>query len=279
MEVPWPKKFDLFGLGVSAVDYDQVEDHVARAVDCAEPAVVSCHAVHAVVTISRHQELRESANEFEIITPDGQPVRWALNSLYGTRLKDRVYGPELMRRLLARSEKDGHSIYLYGGSQTTLDKLTSNIQRDFPTLKIAGTKSPPFRELSNEELEEIADSINDSGADLVFIGLGCPKQDAFAAAQKHRINAVQICVGAAFDFHAGTKPMAPKWMQASGLEWLYRLGSEPRRLFRRYIETNSIFIWCFLKAMLSQKLGYTAKEHSDSEHLTPRSFKSDSRAI
>lgn len=278
MEVRWPAKFDLFGLGVSCVDYDQVEEHVAQAIHSQEKAVVSCHAVHAVVTISQDDQLREAANNFEIITPDGQPVRWALNMLYGTKLKDRVYGPELMSRLLDRAAEHGHSVFLYGGSPETLEKLADNIQQDRPDLEIAGTLSPPFRELSSEELEEVAQNINNSGADLVFIGLGCPKQDAFAATQKNHINAVQICVGAAFDFHAGTKPMAPKWMQANGLEWLYRLASEPKRLFRRYFETNSIFVWCLLKALVSKKLGYGAKPHENSSHIAP-SLKSNSRVV
>ena len=280
MEVQWPAKLDLFGLGVSPVDYEDTVNHVARAAKAGEPAVVSCHAVHAVVTISRDKQLLSLANDFEIITPDGQPVRWALNLLHGARLRDRVYGPELMQRLLERAANDELAIYLYGGSESSLAKLENNIRNDFAGLKIAGTHSPPFRDLTDAEMNEVAERINASGADIVFIGLGCPKQDAFAAAQKHRIKGVQICVGAAFDFHAGTKPMAPRWMQASGLEWLYRLYCEPQRLLRRYFETNTLFLIYLFKALLLKILGVSPLDHSKNNDMPSKScLKSNTRVI
>lgn len=246
----WPEKHSLFGLLVSAVEYDQALECIVHAATHRNPAIVSCHAVHAVVTLSSDRELCEQANQFAMITPDGQPVRWALNSLYGTKLNDRVYGPELMWRISRACEEKELFVYLYGGSESTLAKLESNLRTAFPKLKIAGAKSPPYRELSEDELKTVADEINDSGAHIVFIGLGCPKQDKFAAAQAQRIQAVQICVGAAFDFHANSKPMAPAWMQRSGLEWLFRLACEPRRLFTRYLSTNTIFVFRFFKALI-----------------------------
>lgn len=248
----WPNKHSLFGLFVSAVEYDQAIECIVHAATHRNPAIVSCHAVHAVVTLSSDRELCQQANQFEMITPDGQPVRWALNSLYDAKLTDRVYGPELMWRVLRACEEHELSVYLYGGSESTLDKLESQVRVTFPKLKFAGAKSPPFRELSDEELHGVANEINDSGAHVVFIGLGCPKQDKFAAAQAKRIRAVQICVGAAFDFHSNSKPMAPAWMQRSGLEWLFRLACEPRRLFTRYLSTNTIFVYRFLKAFISK---------------------------
>lgn len=246
----WPAKHSLFGLLVSAVEYDQAVECIVHAATHRNPAIVSCHAVHAVVTLSSDRELCERANRFAMITPDGQPVRWALNSLYRTELTERVYGPELMWRVLRESEERGLGIYLYGGSESTLEKLRSQVQLAFPSLWIAGAKSPPYRELSDEEMNIVANEINGSGAKIVFIGLGCPKQDKFAAAQAKRIQCVQVCVGAAFDFHAGVKQTAPVWMQRSGLEWLFRLASEPRRLFSRYFTTNSIFVYRFIKARL-----------------------------
>ena len=255
MSVPtisWPKKVSLFGVGVSPTTYDEAVDVITRAASQRQPAVVSCHAVHALVTFSGDANLREKANSFDMITPDGQPLRWALNLLHRARLRERVYGPELMRRLCERAARDGVSIYLYGGTEAVLAELTANLSRQFPALKIAGGDAPPFRALTEQEDRAIVDHINDSGAGLVFIGLGCPKQDLFAFDHKDRLRAVQLCVGAAFDFHAGMKPMAPEWMQRRGLEWVFRLVSEPRRLWKRYLVTNSLFVGKLAAALAAQ---------------------------
>lgn len=143
---------------------------------------------------------------------------------------------------------DAIPIYLYGSSPEVIELLQQKLSARFPALPIAGAESPPFRALTPEEDDAVVRRINDSGAGIVFIGLGCPKQDHFAADHADRIRAVQVCVGAAFDFHAGAKPMAPRWMQRHGLEWLYRLSREPRRLWRRYLETNLIFVAKWLAA-------------------------------
>lgn len=246
----WPPKHSLFGLLVSEVQYDEAVECITDAAMHGEAAVVSCHAVHAVVTLSSDKHLCEMANQFAMITPDGQPVRWALNRLHKTNLQDRVYGPELMWRVLRACEVKKLPIYLYGGSPVTLQKLIDKINGSFPNLNIAGSSSPPYRELSEQELEDVSAEINNSGAAIVFIGLGCPKQDIFAAKQSKRIRGVQICVGAAFDFHADAKPMAPAWMQRNGLEWVFRLACEPRRLFKRYLTTNTVFVVRFVRAFL-----------------------------
>jgi exopolysaccharide biosynthesis WecB/TagA/CpsF family protein len=204
--------------------------------------VVACHAVHAIITASGDPALRAKVNTFDMITPDGQPVRWALNLLYRAALAERVYGPELMLRLCRAAAAGGVPIYLYGGSPAVAEKLQANLRALCPQLQIAGCEAPPFRSLSAAEDEAVVARINGSGARLVFVGLGCPKQDLFAFAHRETIRAVQVCVGAAFDFHAGVKKMAPRWMQRSGLEWLYRLSQEPGRLWRRYLVTNSIFL-------------------------------------
>ncbi|MBW3599405.1 MAG: WecB/TagA/CpsF family glycosyltransferase [Planctomycetes bacterium] len=251
--IAWPRKVDLFGMGVTPTTYDAAVAAILGAAQRGESAIVSCHAVHAVVTLSGDRRLREMANEFAMITPDGQPVRWALNLLHRARLSDRVYGPELMLRLCRKAAEEGVSIYLYGGTDEVLERLTANLQCLAPGLKIAGAEAPPFRPMTEEEDRAAVERINASGARAVFIGLGCPKQDVFAFEHRERIDAVQICVGAAFDFHAGVKPMAPEWMQRRGLEWLYRLIQEPRRLWRRYLVTNSIFVGK-LAASLGRKL-------------------------
>jgi N-acetylglucosaminyldiphosphoundecaprenol N-acetyl-beta-D-mannosaminyltransferase len=251
VSVVWPPKVDVFGLEVSPTTYEEATETIIAAASWHSPAVVSCHAVHALVTFSGDRELREKANTFEMITPDGQPVRWALNLLHGTRLRDRVYGPQLTLRVCRAAAEAGVSIYLYGGTPEVLQKLESNLCRQFPGLQIAGSESPPFRALTEEEDRAVVERINGSGAGIVFIGLGCPKQDLFAHDHRDRVNAVQICVGAAFDFHAGVKQTAPPWMQRLALEWLFRLCEEPRRLWRRYLVTNSIYLMKLAASLLN----------------------------
>lgn len=238
----WPRKVDVMGVQVSVCDYDSAVKAIVSAAQQGEPGIVGCHAVHAIVTMASDPQLKQMANSFRMITPDGQPVRWAMNALHRAGLRQRVYGPELTMRLCQAAADEGLAIYLYGGNDEVSRKLVERLQQQFPGLQIAGAEAPPFRQLTAAEDQEVIDRINQSGAQLVFIGLGCPKQDLFAHAHRDTIQAVQICVGAAFDFHAGAKPMAPGWMQATGLEWLYRLIQEPRRLWKRYLVTNTQFV-------------------------------------
>lgn len=240
--LPWPEKLDVFGVGVAPTTYEEATNVIIDAAKRRERKLVSCYAVHALITFCENSQLAELSNHFDMVTPDGQPVRWALNLLHGTNLTERVYGPELMLHLCRRAADDGVPIYLYGGSPEVADQLQQNLQQMLPDLQIAGWEAPPFRELTAEEDRQVIDRINSSGAGLVFIGLGCPKQDQFAHAHRNTINAVQVCVGAAFDFHAGAKSTAPAWMQQRGLEWLYRLIQEPQRLWRRYLATNSSYL-------------------------------------
>jgi len=263
----WPERYDLFGVQVSATNYQEMVDVITRAAKRRHSAVVSLHAVHAIVQSSRNPSLREKVNRFDAIAPDGQPVRWALNHLYRTQLTDRVYGPELMLQLCARAAQEAIPIYLYGSTPHVIELLRQKLPARFPGLRIAGAESPPFRPLTAEEDAEVVRRINSSGAGIVFIGLGCPKQDHFAADHAERIRAVQICVGAAFEFHAGTKPMAPKWMQRQGLEWLYRLASEPRRLWWRYLHSNSVFLGKWLLASLG--LRHAALPHRRARSRAP----------
>ena len=259
----WPRKYDVFGVGISATTYDEATLAILHAAEERVGAVVSAHAVHALITFSATQTLRDMANTFEMITPDGQPVRWALNRLHGTGLTDRVYGPNLTLHLCAAAAERGVAIYLYGGANDeVLTKLRANLLARFPKLNIAGAYSPPFRPLSDDEADRLVDDINASGAGIVFIGLGCPKQDEFAHAFRNRLCAVLVCVGAAFDFHAGIKGSAPAWMQRRGLEWLYRLIQEPRRLWKRYFVTNSIYVGKLLAAMARRWLRLSKGAHT-----------------
>jgi len=244
--LPWPQKHDLFGVGVSATNYREATELIVEAGSRRQAAVVTLHAAHALVCASNDPGLREKVNEFEIVATDGQPVRWALNLLYRAGLKDRVYGPELMLRICEEAANHGVSIYLYGSSPEVIDDLSASLVQRYPDIRIAGAESPPFRALTEDETEAMCRRINESGAGIVFIGLGAPKQDHFGYDHRHRIKAVQVCVGAAFDFHAGVKKVAPDWMQRRGLEWLFRLSQEPKRLWRRYLVTNSQFVAKFL---------------------------------
>jgi len=238
----WPEKLDIFGIGITPTSYDDATALIVDAARRGESKLVSCYAVHAAITFCSEPQLRDVSNDFDMVTPDGQPVRWALNLLHGAGLKDRVYGPELTLRLCRHAANEGVSVYLYGGSPEVAETLKQNLQSMLPNLKIAGYESPPFRALTPEEDQAVIDRINGSGAGIVFIGLGCPKQDLFAHEHKDSINAVQVCVGAAFDFHAGAKSTAPTWMQKYGLEWAFRLIQEPRRLWRRYLVTNTSYV-------------------------------------
>ena len=238
----WPPKVDLFGVAVSPTTYDEAVAVILRAARRRIPGVVACHAVHALVTAAGDPVMRKRVNGFDMVTPDGQPVRWALNLLHDTTLKDRVYGPELMLRLCREAARAGISIYLYGGSPEVVERLRVNLLQKCPALEIAGYESPPYRSLTEAEDRAAVERINASGAGLVFVGLGCPKQDVFAYEHRETVRGVQLCVGAAFDFHSGAKPSAPAWMQRRGLEWLYRLIREPRRLWRRYLVTNTVFL-------------------------------------
>jgi N-acetylglucosaminyldiphosphoundecaprenol N-acetyl-beta-D-mannosaminyltransferase len=250
----WPPKHNLFGVQVSAVTHDEACQSILAAARERIPAVVSAFAVHALIEASATRDFSAKVNRFAIVSPDGQPIRWALKWLHGARLPRTVQGYELMWQLCRDASRDGISIYLYGSSPGTLAKLEANLRRAFPDLKIAGVESPPFRALTPEEDAEMVERVNASGAGLMFLGLGCPKQDLFAADHADRIQAVQLCVGAAFDFLAGTKPAAPMWMQRRGLAWVFRLYQEPNRLWKRYLVTNSIFLRKLTAQFLRQRV-------------------------
>ena len=238
----WPRKYDIFGVNVSATTYDELLGTIIQATKQGIPAIVDHMPVHGLVTACGDPYLKSVMNDFDVVAPDGQPIRWALNLLYNTKLPDRVCGSELMLKLCLQAAESNVGIYLYGSEPHVVEKLRENLIRQFPSLQVVGCESPPFRPLTQEEDKAMVERINRSGAGIVFIGLGCPKQDVFAYEHRNSINAVQICVGAAFDFHSGNKKMAPVWMQRNGLEWLFRLLTEPRRLWRRYLVTNTIFL-------------------------------------
>ena len=248
--VQWPRRVNLFGVQVSITNYDEMVDCILRAAKAGERAVVSLHAVHALITSSDDPDLCRKVNTFQAVCPDGQPVRWALNWFYDARLTDRVYGPELTLRVCEAAAEQQVPIYLYGSTPEVLEQLQCNLRAKYPTIQIAGAESPPFRQLTAEESDEMVARVEASGARIFLIGLGCPKQDHFAFEYHDRLNCVQMAVGAAFDFHAGTKETAPAWMQRRGLEWLFRLCEEPRRLWKRYLVTNTVYVAKVFKGMI-----------------------------
>ena len=241
----WPPKRELFGVEVSVTNYEQAVDAVMEAAAEGRGGVATFLAVHGIVTAATDCEFRRQVNRCQMVAPDGQPVRWALNFFHAAGLTDRVYGPEIMRRVCRRCEQKGLSVLLCGSTRPVLALLASRLRETFPDLKLAGVESPPFRPMTPAENDALCRRINDSGAAVVFVGLGVPRQETFADSNRDKIRAVQLCVGAAFDFHAGNKKTAPAFMQRHGLEWLFRLMHEPRRLWRRYLVTNSIFLALF----------------------------------
>jgi len=235
-------KHNLLGVNIAAVDYEAA---VAKIVDAAEnriPLGVSALAVHGVMTGAMDDTHRHRLNELELIVPDGQPVRWALNLLHKTALTDRVYGPNLMLKTCAAAADRGLGIFLFGGKQELLDDLRSNLLESFPDLKILGTMPSRFRTITPEEKREIIRSIDASGAAITMVGLGCPRQEVWAYEFKDELRMPVLAVGAAFNFHAGQLAQAPLFMQRLGLEWLYRLTKEPTRLWQRYLLLNPYYL-------------------------------------
>ncbi len=245
----WPSRHDLFGVRVSSATYESSVEAILTRARAGGSGLVECLAVHPLIESVRNAAFRKVLNDFSIVAPDGQPVRWALNRFHRQGLTDRVYGPELMQRLCLAADRDT-PIYLYGSTPEVIERLMTKLPQWSSRLVMAGAESPPFRALTAEEDAALIERISASGARIVFIGLGCPRQETFAWEHRESIRAVQVCVGAAFDFHAGTKRMAPAWMQRRGLEWLFRMLSEPRRLWRRYAVTNTYFIFLVLRQML-----------------------------
>ncbi|MBI0446292.1 MULTISPECIES: WecB/TagA/CpsF family glycosyltransferase [Deinococcus] len=239
-------KFPVLNVNVAAVDYDYATRAILDAARRGQPFSVSALAVHGVMTGFGDPEHARRLNGLDLVVPDGQPVRWALGWLHGKRLPDRVYGPELTLRVARALAEEGLSVYLYGSQPQVLERFAADLRRRFPGLKIAGMEASKFRRTTPEEQQAIARRIRESGADVVFVGLGCPRQEVWAFEYRELLSRPILAVGAAFDFHAGTLAQAPRAMQNLGLEWLFRLVQEPRRLWRRYVLLNPLFVWNLL---------------------------------
>jgi N-acetylglucosaminyldiphosphoundecaprenol N-acetyl-beta-D-mannosaminyltransferase len=245
-----PDAVDVVGIPLGLIDYDGALDWIESMVQARQRGYVCVCNVHAVMASAEDPELRAALMSSSLNVPDGQPLVWALN-LLGHSLKDRVYGPELMARSCARAVESGQRIYLYGGrNQGALVQLALNLRQRYPGVRIVGGYSPPHRPLSAEERAAVVKEINGSRADVVWVGIGVPKQEKWMAEMRSDLDAPVLAgVGAAFDFHAGLVPQAPNWLQESGLEWAYRLAHEPRRLWRRYLRYNPRFVGAFARQL------------------------------
>jgi N-acetylglucosaminyldiphosphoundecaprenol N-acetyl-beta-D-mannosaminyltransferase len=236
-------KHDLLGVLVDALDYTAATGKLLAAARNRQPFALTALAVHGVMTGVHDPVHNARLNALDVVTPDGQPVRWGLNLLHGTNLRDWVSGPELVPRVLRRLAEENLPVYLYGSTPETLDRLRESLARLFPALQIAGAEPSKFRTAQPGEQVEIAERIVASGARLVLVGLGCPRQEAFVFGMRPLLNVPLMAVGAAFDYHAGLLRPAPDWMQRSGLAWLWRLLLEPRRLWRRYLICNTEYLF------------------------------------
>jgi N-acetylglucosaminyldiphosphoundecaprenol N-acetyl-beta-D-mannosaminyltransferase len=245
---------DVLGVPISLVDYERAVEVMDQLVATRERGYVCVAPVHALMEARNDPEMRAALRGSTLVVPDGMPVVWAAN-LLGENLTDRVYGPELMVRFNDVCAERGHRVWLYGGrDQGTLAQLALIMRRRHPGIQIVGGYSPPFRSLTPYEENSLAAQINEATPDVVWVGIGVPKQEKWMARMRDRLEVPVMCgVGAAFDFHTGRVSMAPRWMQQRGLEWIYRLAQEPRRLLPRYLYTNPRFVLAFARYYVAER--------------------------
>jgi N-acetylglucosaminyldiphosphoundecaprenol N-acetyl-beta-D-mannosaminyltransferase len=254
-------KRNVLGILVDVIDYEGAVEAVIEAARRKTPFIVTALAVHGLMTGVLDREQRYRLNKFDLAVPDGQPVRWALNLLYAAGLKNRVYGPDLTLAVFARAEAEELAVYLYGSTSEILSRMQENLARRFPNLVIAGSECSRFRRLDTSERTEIAARISQSGASIAFVGLGCPRQEVWAYEFRNYVSVPILAVGAAFPFIGGVLPQAPRSMQDRGLEWLFRLWIEPKRLWRRYLLLNPIYAFLlFLQTLKILHFSSVGKE-------------------
>lgn len=257
-------KHSVLGIGVNAIDYEAAVDQIIARAKSQHAMTVTALAVHGVMTGVFDSEHHYRLNQFDLVCPDGQPVRWALNLLHanrftGAKLGDRVYGPELTLRLCRSAAENEVPIYLFGATEEMLTRFAQKLGERFEGLRIVGTRASAFRQITPRERDQLAAEIVASGAKMCFVGLGCPRQEIFAYEMREHLQMPLIAVGAAFAFHAGMLEQAPPWMQRAGLEWLFRLTREPGRLWRRYLYLNPTYV----TLLTLQKIGLYRKTLED----------------
>jgi N-acetylglucosaminyldiphosphoundecaprenol N-acetyl-beta-D-mannosaminyltransferase len=243
---------EILGVNIAVSNYTDTAETILAWAKQAESRTVVFANVHVLMEAFDNPSFRAKLNAADMVNSDGMPLVWALRSM-GESNATRVYGPDATQVLLDAAQHSGIPVGFYGGSEAALANLINEVQRRYPELVIAFSMSPPFRPLEPAEDEEITKRICESGARLLFVGLGCPKQEHWIMEHRGRIPAVLLAVGAAFDFLSGTKRQAPRWMMRNGLEWVFRLASEPRRLAGRYLKHNPRFVALFLLQRLKTK--------------------------
>ena len=246
---------EVLDVELAHTDYEQTMDVMDGLVARRERGYVCAVAVHAVMVARQDPGLAAALAASTLTVPDGMPLVWAMN-LLGHDLNERVYGPELMKRYTARCVDKGHRVWLYGGrDQGSLAQLALNMRREYPGIEIVGGYSPPFRDLTEAEEQELVTKINRDRPDVLWVGIGVPKQEKWMLRMRDRLDVpVMAAVGAAFDFHAGRISQAPAWMQQRGLEWSYRVAQEPRRLLPRYLYYNPAFLAAFAGQLARERL-------------------------
>jgi N-acetylglucosaminyldiphosphoundecaprenol N-acetyl-beta-D-mannosaminyltransferase len=238
-----PDTVNILGVGVSALNLETTVDYLDAWIKAGEKQYVCCCNVHLVMESRRSTTVRRVLNQAGMVTPDGMPLVWLVRNA-GQTTASRVYGPDLMELVLSRSRTQQTTHFFYGGAAGVAQKLKTDMERRFPGVRVVGTLSPPVGSVEELATDEVAEIINAAQPDYVWVGIGCPKQEQWMAAMRSRLTAsILVGVGAAFDFHTGKVSQAPRWMMRSGLEWLYRLAREPRRLWRRYLVYNPWFVW------------------------------------
>lgn len=243
-------RVNILGVNVSAIYMEQALAEVSRWIDEGEKQYALFSPVSTVMQCRQDASLRKVANRAGLVNPDGMPLVF-LSRFMGQKQTDRVYGPDFMMAFSELSVERGYKHFYYGGADGVPEQLAEVMKQKFPGIQIVGTYSPPFRALTAEEDEEIVQMINAAKPDAIWVGLGSPKQDHWMAQHRDRLNgAALLGVGAAFDFHTGRKPQAPYWMQRSGLEWTFRLATEPRRLWKRYLVNNPAFVFSVMTQLL-----------------------------
>ncbi len=243
----------IVGLRVDRTSYEEATSAVLRWAEARQSRYVCLAVVATVVEALDSEDYRMAVEAADLVTPDGMPLVWMLR-LLGARSATRVYGPDLTLSILARAERENLPVGFYGSTPEVLDRLDAALRQRFPALRIAYRYSPPFRPLGRDEDDAQIQIINESGLRVLFVGLGGAKQDYWMAAHRGRVHAPMLGVGAAFDFLAGTKPQAPRWMQRSGLEWLFRLATEPRRLWKRYLRHNPRFAYLAITQIIRSRV-------------------------
>jgi N-acetylglucosaminyldiphosphoundecaprenol N-acetyl-beta-D-mannosaminyltransferase len=257
--LPSPREIrtrEIVGIPIAMTDYEKAMDVMDGMIARGERGYVCCVAVHAVMVAQSDPEMRAALLGSTLTVPDGMPLVWTAN-LMGEGLPNRVYGPELMRRYNVRCRDRGHRVWLYGGrDQGSLAQLALNMHRENPGIRVVGGYSPPFRALTEAEEDEVARQINAARPDVLWVGIGVPKQEKWMARMRDRLDVPVICaVGAAFDFHATRISQAPSWMQQRGLEWTYRIAQEPRRLLPRYLYYHPRFMTASARQLVSERRG------------------------